>query len=125
MKLSNGLQQTNQEFRTMMTGYKSGLRKRSKNEAKIVETHNLPFSVDWRTAGAVTDVKDQGSCGSSWAFSTVSRAADSERIKEIQLICLLNYHSVQLYWAVRGDKFIIKTYATAKYDMEWGIKAFM
>lgn len=81
MKLSNGLQQTNQEFRTMMTGYKSGLRKRSKNEAKIVETHNLPFSVDWRTAGAVTDVKDQGSCGSSWAFSTVSRAADSERIR--------------------------------------------
>jgi len=43
-------------------------------------------SVDWRTSGAVQAIKDQGQCGSCWAFSAVSAMESAHKIQSGSLL---------------------------------------
>jgi len=48
----------------------------------------IPNDVDWRTQGVVSPVKNQGSCGSCWAFGTTGAIESANKIKTGQMVLL-------------------------------------
>lgn len=84
---------TNEEYRSKYLGARrdAGRRRlaRSKSDRYAFrEGDSLPESIDWRQKGAVAPVKDQGSCGSCWAFSTIAAVEGVNQIVTGDLISL-------------------------------------
>ncbi|XP_031392306.1 ervatamin-B-like [Punica granatum] len=84
---------TNREFRNTYLGLRQRpgmhhhLLKKIKNETNE-DSVNLPLTVDWRRRGAVTPVKDQGQCGSCWAFSAVAAVEGINKLRTGYLVSL-------------------------------------
>jgi len=79
---------THAEFvSSMVGGYKKKTIRRALN-VEVLPTVNLPTSVDWEAKGAVTPVKDQGQCGSCWAFSTTGSVEGITQISTGKLLSL-------------------------------------
>ncbi len=80
---------TSEEFGAMYNGYnKTGELKKTQGQVYKLSGSANPDSVDWRTQGYVTPVKDQGQCGSCWAFSAVASLEGQHFKASQQLVSL-------------------------------------
>lgn len=103
------------EFKYLMSSghrkHKHGLLGDVKNEKiRYLNITDLPDEIDWR-GKAVTNVKNQGSCGGCWAFSTAGAlegafAAHEKQLKDFSVQQIIDCCRIDLYGCNGGDPIV-------------------
>lgn len=64
---------------------------------------NIPTSYDWREQGAVTPVKNQGGCGSCYAFSSTGALEGLHYINNGQLLSFSEQQIIDCSWKYKNN----------------------
>jgi C1A family cysteine protease len=99
--------------------------------SSLVARATLPASLDWRSRGVVTPVKNQASCGSCWAFSTTGaleshykiRYGSTVTLSEQQLVdCVPEAHGCSGGWMADAYMYIARN-GGINYDRDYPYEA--
>ncbi|XP_045184724.2 procathepsin L-like [Mercenaria mercenaria] len=85
---------TDEEYEDKMTGLAVDISNKTSEISEVIQTKSsynvtsLPTEVDWRNEKCVTSVKNQGACGSCYAFSTTGSLESHHCLKSGALVSL-------------------------------------
>eukprot|EP00286_Rhodomonas_abbreviata_P024698 CAMPEP_0181298132 /NCGR_PEP_ID=MMETSP1101-20121128/5619_1 /TAXON_ID=46948 /ORGANISM="Rhodomonas abbreviata, Strain Caron Lab Isolate" /LENGTH=319 /DNA_ID=CAMNT_0023403133 /DNA_START=485 /DNA_END=1444 /DNA_ORIENTATION=- len=92
---------TNEQYSKTMLGYRPDLKPLESGPGghgkacKHRDSTNVTKHIDWRTMNAVTNVKNQGQCGSCWSFSTTGSVEGAWAVAGHPLVSLSEEELVQ------------------------------
>jgi cathepsin L len=92
---------TQAEYQSML-GYRKADRALTKGRTAPKRKTAAPATLDWRDSGAVNAIKDQGQCGSCWAFSTIQTSESTYFLYSGTLLSLSESDLVDCDWFSLG-----------------------
>lgn len=111
---------TNAEYRSML-GYRSSNRTTTGSSASRYipqPVSTLPTDVDWRSKNVVTDVKDQGQCGSCWSFSATGSMEGAHALATGSLVALSEQNLID---CVQNGQYTCDTGGVMQDGFQWVI----
>ena len=93
-----------EEFSSTRLGYVPGLKSPSPTGTHLM-ANSAPAAIDWREKGAVLPAKNQGACGSCWAFSAVAALEGAHYMATGKLVSLSEQQLVDCstHWSKDTD----------------------
>ncbi|CAI8032369.1 Digestive cysteine proteinase 3 [Geodia barretti] len=86
LRLNHFADLMDEEFQEVYLTYRPGDRSDIRDTTLVEGVQDLPLMMDWRTRRAVTNIKEQGQCGSSYAFSAAGAVEGAWAVRHEQLV---------------------------------------
>ena len=92
---------TPQEYKAFLTRPHSFEKTRPSAEYKQ-KKNDIPASLDWRTKGVCNEIRDQGLCGSGWAFASTAAMESTWAIYHSDLLSLSPQNILDCTYSCEG-----------------------